>query len=143
MKKGFTILEMLLVLTIVAFLAGVSAPIYMSFQARNELNVATTILVQSLRRAQTLSRAMENDETWGVYLDGSDLTIFNGASYSARNTEYDEIFSVGPLIYFSGNSEIVFDLSTGETSDTGDIIINSNNNETRTITINAKGMVDF
>jgi type II secretory pathway pseudopilin PulG len=143
MKLGFTVIEMLLVVAFIAMLAGISAPIYMSFQNRNELNVATTVLVQSLRRAQTLSRSMENDLSWGVYLEGNTLTIFNGDSYSTRDTNYDEVFDFGNFIYFSGNNEIVFDLVTGETSDVGDIQINSNNNETKTITINTKGMVDF
>ncbi|MDO8260622.1 MAG: prepilin-type N-terminal cleavage/methylation domain-containing protein, partial [Candidatus Magasanikbacteria bacterium] len=56
MIKGFTLIEMLLTLTVIALLAGLSAPIYMSFQGRNDLNVANSVVVSSLRRAQTLAR---------------------------------------------------------------------------------------
>jgi len=143
MKKGFTLLEMLLTITIIAVLGGISAPIYMSFLARNDLSVTSTIVVQSLRRAQTQSKNMVNDSDWGVYMADQVLTIFSGSAYSLRTVAFDEKFDIAPTISFSGVTEVVFARFTGDTSDDGDIILNSNNNETRTITINQKGMVDY
>ena len=143
MIKGFTLIEMLLTLTIIALLAGLSAPIYMSFQGRNDLNVANSVVVSSLRRAQTLARAMEDDQSWGVHLESLQATIFSGKDYASRDTENDEIFVIAPTITFTGITEVVFDRFTGETSDIGGIIINSNNNDSRTITINKKGMLQY
>lgn len=143
MMKGFTLIEMLLTLAVIALLAGVSAPIFMSFQARNDLNVASSVVLSSLRRAQTLARAMENDKSWGVYMEDLQLTIFSGTDYASRDVNYDEIFVIAPTVSFAGITEVVFDRFTGETSDVGNIIINSNNNDSRTITINKKGMLQY
>ena len=141
--KGFTLIEMLLTLTVSALLAGISAPIFMSFQARNDLNVASSVVLGSLRRAQSLARAMENDKSWGVYMEDLQLTIFSGTDYASRDVNYDEIFVIAPTVSFTGITEVVFDRFTGETSDVGNIIINSNNNDSRTITINKKGMLQY
>jgi len=143
MKKGFTLLEMLLTITIIAVLGGVSAPIYMSFLARNDLNVTSTIVVQSLRRAQTQAKNMVNDSDWGIYMTDRVLTIFSGSTYAGRDISYDEDFDIAPTISFSGVTEVVFLRFSGDTSDNGNIILNSNSNETRTITINQRGMVDY
>lgn len=141
--KGFTLIEMMLTLAVIALLAGISAPIFMSFQARNDLNVASSVVLGSLRRAQSLARAMENDQSWGVYMEDLQLTIFSGTDYASRDVNYDEIFVIAPTVSFSGITEVVFDRFTGETSDVGNIIINSNNNDSRTITINKKGMLQY
>lgn len=143
MMKGFTLIEMMLTLAVIALLAGISAPIFMSFQARNDLNVASSVVLGSLRRAQSLARAMENDQSWGVYMEDLQLTIFSGTDYASRDVNYDEIFVIAPTVSFSGITEVVFDRFTGETSDVGNIIINSNNNDSRTITINKKGMLQY
>lgn len=136
-------LEMLLTIAIIAILGGISAPIYMSFLTRNDLNVTSTIMTQSLRRAQTQAKNMVNDSNWGVHVEDQMLTIFSGESYAGRDASYDETFDIAPTISFSGISEVVFTRFTGDTLNSGAIILNSSNNETRTITINQKGMVDY
>jgi len=143
MRKGFTLIEMMLTLSIMVMLAGISAPIYLSFQAKNDLETANSVLISSLRRAQMLAQTMDHDMSWGVYLQERRLTVFAGETYNTRSSVYDEDFSLAPSVSFSGLNEIVFEKLSGETNNIGEIIINSNNNETRTITINQKGRLEF
>jgi len=143
MTKGFTLLEMALTIAVIAILSGISAPIFMSFVGRNDLNVTTNVVVQSLRRAQSLSLSMESNQSWGVYLESKKVTIFKGLNYVSRDASFDEIFDIAPTISFSGLDEVVFDRFTGDTPNSGNIIINSINNETKTITINQKGMLEY
>mgnify|MGYP001560235111 CR=1 FL=1 len=140
---GFTLIEMLLVIAAITIIAGITAPVYQSFQVRNDLDIATVSIVQSLRRAQVLSQAVDGDTSWGIYIVSGSLTVFKGASYVARTDVYDEVFEIPTSLTPSGLSEIVFAKFTGLPQTTGTITLTSNANETRTITINAKGMVNY
>lgn len=140
---GFTLIEVLLSVATVAVLAGISIPIYQTFQVRNDLDIGTTTIAQTLRRAQILSQAVDGDISWGIYIVSGNIILFKGASYAARDTTFDEIFDVPTSITPSGVSEIVFAKFTGLPQTIGTITLISNINETRTITINTKGMVSY
>lgn len=141
--SGFTLIEMLLVIAVITIIAGISIPIYQSFQVRNDLDIGTVSIAHSLRRAQVLSQAVDGDTTWGISITSGSLTLFKGTSYAARDSTYDELFTIPTSITPSGVSEIVFAKFTGLPLTAGTITLTSNANETRTITINAKGMVDY
>lgn len=143
MKKGFTILEVLLSVALISVIAGVSIPIYQSFQVRNDLDIATVTTVQELRRAQLLSEASDADPSWGFQLQSGSMTLFNGASYATRDTTRDETFDLPTSITPTGATEIVFAKFTGLPNVTGTITLTTYTNETRTITINAKGMLSY
>jgi len=142
-QPGFTLLEILLSIAIIAIIAGIGIPIYQSFQVRNDIDIAAAAYVQNLHRAQALSQAVDGDTSWGVYAVSGSITLFKGTSYAARDITYDEIFNVSNSIVLSGISEIVFSKFTGLPQTTGTIILTSINNENRNITINAKGMVNY
>ena len=141
--KGFTLLEILLSIAAITIIAGISIPIYQSFQVRNDLDIATVEIVQSLRRAQILSQAVDGDTSWGLKILSGNLTLFKGVNYAARDTAFDELFDVPTSITPSGVSEIVFSKFFGNPQPTGTVTLTSSANETRTITINEKGMVSY
>lgn len=140
---GFTLLEILLSIATITIIAGISIPVYLSFQVRNDLDIAALEIAQSARRAQTLSKAVDGDTSWGIKIQLGSLLLFRGASYAARNTNFDEVFPVPTSIVPSGLSELVFTKFTGLPQVTGVITLTSNTNETRNITINAKGAVSY
>ncbi len=141
--EGFTLIELLLSISVIMLIAGLSAPVYQSFQVRNDLDIATVTTAQSLRRAQMLSQAVDDDTSWGVKVQTGSVVLFKGANYAARDTAYDEIFDVPGSIAPSGVSEIVFTKFTGLPQTAGTIIYTSNANETRTITINVEGAISY
>lgn len=141
--KGFTIIEMLLSVAAIGVIAGISIPIYQSFQTRNDLDVAVTEIAQSLRRAQVLSQAVDGDIGWGVSVQSGIVTIFKGTSYAMRDANLDEIFEMPTNIILSGMSEVAFAKFTGLPTSVGTIALTSNTNEARNITINEKGMVSY
>lgn len=144
-KKGFTLIELLLSIALISALAYVSLPVYQSFQIKNDLNIAATTIVQSLRRAQMLSQNMEGDSSWGVLVASGNVTIFKGSSFASRDAAYDETTSISNAVTPSGVSEVVFSKLSGDPSTTGTITLNNSitSLESRTITINSKGMVNF
>lgn len=142
-KRGFTLIELLLSIATIAIIAGIAVPIYQAFQVRNDLDIATVEVAQSLHRAQLLSQAVDGDIGWGIKLLSGSLTVFKGASYALRDATFDETFAIPTSIVPSGVSEVVFAKFSGLPQTTGTTTLTSNINETRNITINAKGMVNY
>lgn len=141
--RGFTLLEMLLSVSIIGALTMISIPVYQSFQNQNDLDVAVGTLAQSLRRAQVLSRASDGDGGWGVYVATGTMTLFKGSTYAARDVAYDELWSVSGGVTVSGTQEFVFQKFSGYTSSTGSIVLTSPNNDYRTLQLTTKGVVSY
>ena len=142
-NNGFTLVELTLVVVFITLVAGLSVPVYQRFQNSNDLDLAAMELTQTLRRAQVLSLANDGDSNWGVYSGSGQILLFKGASSTTRDANFDEVFSIPASIQVSGLSEIVFDKFSGEPQITGSIIISSNNNDQKTITINSKGLLEY
>jgi len=142
-ETGFTLVEILLSVVIIGMLTGISVPVYESFVRRNDLDLTTQQLATILRRAETYARAVSTDNAWGVELQSSTITLFQGTSFALRNTAYDETLSVPGSITMGGLGEVQFAKFTATPNATGNITLTSTTNDTRTVTINAKGMVDY
>lgn len=142
-KRGFTLVEIVLSLAVIALIAGFGVPVYQEYQTRNDLDISASTIAQSLRRAQTLAQAGSGDAPWGLYVQSDMITLFQGESYVLRDSNFDETFSVPGVIAPTGIHEVVFAKFSGEPNTTGTITLTSSSNETRNITINLKGAVDF
>lgn len=142
-QRGFTLIEALLSVSIIGLLAGLSLPIYASFQNRNNLDIATQSIADALRRAQIYSRGVSGDSQWGVEIQPTSVTLFKGSVFSGRDATYDEVTTIPSIISIGGLSEVLFAKLSGAPSTTGDITLVVSPNDTRTITINTKGMVSY
>ncbi len=144
-KKGFTLVEIILAITIIIFLAGLVVPTGIRFYQTQQLDTATDGIIQALRRAQ-LKAMSQGDNNFGVYV-GSGQTgqyfLFTGNSYENRTDE--EIFGASNNISFSGVSEVLFSKTQGKPTitGTGDDIVLTQGTETKTININEAGRINF
>jgi type II secretory pathway pseudopilin PulG len=143
MKKGFTYIEVVLYIAILSLVFALSMPFYQTLQNRNELDITANTLAQSYRRAELLSQASDGDSTWGVKMENGKITMFKGTSFATRDQNLDETFAVAPSITFTGTDEMVFAKVTGQPAAAGSLTLTSPNNETRTVTINSKGIVNY
>ncbi len=141
-KSGFTLLEIILVVALLAISSGVVAPIYYSAKNSDDLINNRDSLISSLRRAQLLSMAVKNDETWGLKIDNQEIIVFQGNDFLSRNQDYDEIASINRNINVGGIDEIVFSKLSGRPSLSDDFILTSNN-KTIEISVNQLGIVDY
>lgn len=140
--RGFTLLEVILSLTVVVILTGLSLPVYRTLMTKNDLDVATVTVVQTLRRAQTLSIAVDGDTNWGVKVQSEGITLFKGTSYALRDSTFDETFAIPTTITTGGVSETIFSKLLGAPQTTGTITLSTDNNSS-SITLNSKGMVSY
>lgn len=141
--RGFTLIEILLVFSILTIMFGVGAPAYHTFMVRNDLDIATVTLVQTLRRAQTLSQVADGDSIWGVHVQTGVILLYKGPSYTLRDATFDEETAIPTSIVITGLSDVTFSKLTGLPQSVGTTIFTSTTNETRNITINQKGTVDY
>lgn len=142
-RRGFTLLETLLSIATLGIIAGISIPLYQSLQVRNDIDIAAVTIAQSMRRAQVLARTSSNDAHWGVAVATSSITLYKGVSYAARDISYDEVFDLPLSITPSGLTEVTFAKFTGLPGSAGTTTLTSSVNETRTLTINAQGTVNY
>ncbi len=143
LPRGFTLIEMLIVLAILFLLFGVIGSIASNTYPKHSLRAQTDVVVQTLREAQALTLARKQDSTWGVHLTSNNVTLFAGTSYATRNTLYDQVHSIPSGISMSGLTDVVFDALLGTTSQTGTItLISDATSESNTITINANGVIE-
>jgi prepilin-type N-terminal cleavage/methylation domain-containing protein len=140
---GFTLVEVLLSVVIIGTLTAVSLPVYESFSRRNDLDIATQNIAFMLRRAETYARAVNYDNAWSVEIQSSSAILFQGTVFASRNTAYDEIVSIPSSITPSGLTEIQFAKFNAAPNTTGTITLTSTANDTRTVTVNAKGAIVY
>jgi len=93
-KKGFTLLELLVVVGITTILAGVGISSYVNQQRSKLLDTSVQEVVSYLRYAQQKSMAQESGNQWGIHFEnpasGDDFySLYTGASYtSPEETRY-------------------------------------------------------
>lgn len=142
-RSGFTLLETVLSVALISLIATIGIPIYQSFQNRNDLDIAAVTFVQSSRRAQVLSGTVEGDSSWGVRADTGSITLFKGDDFTGRDVDFDETFTISDTIVVSGMQEITFERFTGDPNNTGTLTLESVNNESRNVTVNEKGTIEY
>ncbi len=141
--RGFTLVDILLSVSLLAIIGGMTIPSYHTFMVRNDLDIATISLANNLRRAQSLSQSADGDMTWGVRVGVGGILIYKGANYITRDVTYDENTQIPKSIVPTGIIEVNFSKVIGTPNATGTFMLTSQANEIRNITINEKGMVEY
>jgi prepilin-type N-terminal cleavage/methylation domain-containing protein len=140
---GFTLIEILLVIAIFSIVVFAGLPLIRGIVFQNDLEMASLVVVSTLRQAENSSRNGLEDSAWGVRINYPDLILFKGNNYSSRDTTKDLAYTLNSNLTFSGLSEIVYSKMNAIPSTTGNIVITNINNNLVTININAKGRISY
>ena len=141
MKKGFTLIELIIVIALISILGFLSTGFYSRFYNQNAVGVVADELTQELRKAQIYAMTGKQNVNWGVHNNTTSIILFQGSTFAGRNTAFDETFTVNSNIAITGLTDLIFSRMTGTPSATPTIIISSANN-TMTITVNSQGVVN-
>jgi prepilin-type N-terminal cleavage/methylation domain-containing protein len=140
MKKGFTLVELLLAIGIFSILAGLGAINYFSTLSQTSVGSEQDILIADLRSAQ--AKAMSGVgvagalvPSWGIKFLGSSYVIFPGPTYTPEaNSNYVVTVPSGTTITTTfPSSQVQFARRSGE--------ILSYNQDTDTITLTVANTV--
>lgn len=132
-RRGFALIELLIVIGILGTVAGMSVPMYNSYQIRNDLNLATEQVVQGLARARLLAQSAQDDSEWGFYIPAG--VLYKGTSYADRDPALDEVYPMPSTIKTTGLLEVSYSKLNGRPSAMGDITLTALNDDERTIYI--------
>lgn len=144
--RGVTLLEILIALSILVLMSVFLFGAFAEFQTMSTLVEAKSEIVGMLRDARTRTLASRNNTNYGVHFEETKAVLFEGNTYNAlapSNEAYQLRFARISAINLGGASEIVFARLSGITSASGNIILESTRNasKTETITILATGVV--
>lgn len=152
-NAGFTLLEVIIVIAILSFLAIIVAFDFISFKKGSDLDNNAQEFVSVSRTAQNKTISSENYSQYGVYLNvlvqPNQYTLFKGSSYALREISFDRVYSLQNTIEFFDisliNGEIVFDRLTGASREQGSVSIRikADPDRIKTVYISSSGAVGF
>jgi prepilin-type N-terminal cleavage/methylation domain-containing protein len=141
MNRGFTLIEMTVVLAIVAVLALVSVPFFSLLNGMNGDNTVKNDVIGIVKIAQSQAQWSYNNSRYGVYFSGNSYKLYTGNSYAARTVALDRTYNLPAGSNFGAVLDINFANKTGLPSTTGAITITSSKGNVVTFNINAQGLI--
>ncbi len=144
-KKGFTALEILIVIAIIAIIGGVLLPSFGAMRRDQVLKSAVEDVASALDKARSESLSSRDSSEYGVHFETNMAVIFTGVAYTAGASSNQEVAisapaSISAITLSGGGSEVYFDRLSGEPNKTGTITI-TNDSASKVITISATGSV--
>ena len=136
-KSGFTLIELILVVSLVLIIATMTTPFAGSFLLRTYHDTATSHVISAIHRAQSLAMDGKGGTGWGICLNGQTLRVYQGTC-NAPTLKEDS--TIPATISVTGLSDTTFTRTTGTSSNTLNITISSSI-KTTSITTNEMGVL--
>lgn len=154
--RGFTLIEGLVVIAILLISVLILAPILSDSVVKKDVQSASDQGVDALREAQSNVMTGKNNLAYGVHFEATKLVVFQGHTYSSGASTNVTTSLSGRLSITSvtltggactvatgvGNCEVHFAVRRGIPTETGTIVFSDGGTITKTVTINAAGMID-
>ena len=149
-RQGFTLIEIIIAISIMVLLISVSIVSYRYFEKSTELEKTTQKIISILKLAQAKTIASDEASQYGVHFESNKFILFKGSEYqlgSENNKIYNipnrlEIYNIN----LSGEgSDIIFQRINGGTEQNGNIGLRiiSNPSELKTINIKSSGVIEL
>lgn len=146
--KGFSLLEVMLVVFLFATALGFSVLYSQTSQLRADINTQSKVIVSYLRLAQSNALSGSNSEN-GIHFESDSYTIFSGNVFDPDDTANYEItlpntITIENLNLNGGGSDVIFDGPKGETVTYGSFdLVSEQINQTITINISSIGTINY
>ena len=139
-KQSFTLIELLLTISLVFIIAGSSTAFYSRFLTQNSVLSIQEHIEGNLHKAQMYSITGKRASSWGVYLAPQIITLFRGNSYAERDINFDETYSYPQSVSITGVTAVMYSRVSGLPSSSGIITI-SGPGSSKSLEINSQGVV--
>ncbi len=146
-SRGFTLIEMVIVVGIILVVAGLSIPFLFSYQVTSEVATYANDVERTLRRAQLQAINGYHGTSWGVYFDNNQkqFIIFQGNSYTSRDQNYDQEIDYPNAFNIASTfgQEIYFAVYSGLPSLAGTVTVTSSESLfSKSIIVNELGVIN-
>jgi prepilin-type N-terminal cleavage/methylation domain-containing protein len=145
--RGFTIVELLVTMSIFATLVGIATINLVGAKQRTVLNTSIDILIGDIRQQQI--KAMLGDtegrsssDKYGIHFSTTSYTLFHGSSYNSSEATNFTIQLGDNCQFFNSPSDIIFDRVNGEVAAAGSVVLRDNTTKTqKTVQYNLYGVI--
>ncbi len=140
-KKGFTLTEILIVIGIIVILAGISIPVFRTYQPTLQLSGAVRDLITDIRYVQQMAVTEQINHGIFLYLDDNQYQIIKYKEleevlFSKNLPETVSFYEIEGLI----DNQIIFN-PYGAIKESGNITLINTKQESKTIDIRPSGFV--
>ncbi len=142
--KGFTIIELLVVMGIFAILATLSTLSLTQAQHSTSLNSTVNTLISDLKRQQ--DKAMIGDtegrgthSNYGIHFDSTDYVLFHDTYNVTDTTNF--LVNLGGTLHITASNDIIFAKGSGESSATTITLSDTVSHQQKSLTINQYGVI--
>lgn len=138
-RKGFTLVELIITMVIIAIISVIAIPKMYSHYVSNKISSAAKIMLADIRYAQSKAMA-EHDSTWVEFDESQNLyKLYSGATKATRTLDFNTFENSSFIRYLDqgdfknvvitdlnigDDNEIAFDWF-GNTSNSGTIVLNN------------------
>ena len=125
-QSGFSLLELIIVVAIMALLVGVALWTVGGFQRAAQLEATETLVINVLEKAKAQTLNSTHRTNYGVYFETNRLVLFAGLDYDEAEETNQEYLLPANLIMtadFEGNQAVVFERLTGRPLVAGQVVI--------------------
>jgi len=123
-------------------IGAVSISVSQDLYLKNDLEIATISLSQTVREAQMMAKEGYRDSRWGVKVQQEELTLYKGTSYDSRDTIFDEKITIPKGVEITGVDDFNFSKLEGEPQTSGNISLKISSYENN-ISVNEKGILSY
>lgn len=74
-SSGFTLIELMVTIAVLAIIVGMAAPSIMTSIAQNQIKATSTLIQTSISRAKAESTILRSDITWSYINTGNRITL--------------------------------------------------------------------
>jgi len=149
-QHGFTLIELILVISIIGVLVGLGMISYQGFQKRTNLDVEVQRIINVLRSAQSEAISAKEGSSYGVHFTANEYTLYRGNNWEDPGKEiidtyethtYIELFDIN-FAEDAGSDDVVFDKLTGTTANAGSVKVRIiGEGDHREVTVNREGRI--
>jgi len=152
--KGFTLIEVIIVVAILVVLMSVSVASWVLIQQKSNIDSASDEFAGVVKLAQNETVNSKQDAEFGVYVDAQSAPhkyiLFRGASYAARQASFDRTYILPKIVEFfavnlGGGNEVVFKKVTGATDQPGSVSLRlkADASQNKTVYMSNNGVIGF
>jgi prepilin-type N-terminal cleavage/methylation domain-containing protein len=148
LRRGFTLLEVVIVVAILAALAALSAVTFRAMYDSTTVRAGASEVFGALVSARTRTLAAEGDDVYGVHVSSTTVTRFVGNTYNPADASNELYFFEGLVratsTLIANGGEIVFTRLSGVPNTVGTIYVyDMSGSGTSSVVIQSTGLIEY